>query len=70
MKTMLHTITAFAARLVPTVAFLVLCAPALAQQDGRVSGEDKGILQWVIAIGIIVLTGVIAFMNPKRSHQD
>lgn len=54
----------------PVFAWLAAAAPAFAQMDARLSGEDKGILQWVVALGIVILMAAIAFMNPKRSHLD
>ena len=45
-------------------------AVALAQKEARMPEQDKGLIQWAIAAGIIILIGVVAFLNPKRSHLD
>lgn len=43
---------------------------ALAQEPARLPKEDKGILQLLVAVGLLLLICVTAFMNPKRSHLD
>ena len=52
--------------------FVVLAntATAWAQAPARLPNEDKGIVQWLVAIGIVVLIAAAAFLNPKRSHQN
>ncbi len=47
-----------------------MAGEAFGVQDARLTGEDKGILQWLIAFGVVVLMAAIAFLNPKRSHLD
>ena len=49
---------------------LVSASPAFAQQPARLSGEESVTLQWVIAFGIMIVIGVSAFLNPKRSHLN
>jgi hypothetical protein len=54
-----------------TVFFVDLCgAWAFAQEPAKLPKDDKGILQWVIALGLAIVVLVSAFMNPKRSHLD
>lgn len=48
----------------------LMAGEAFGVQDARLTGEDKGILQWLIAFGVVVLMAAIAFLNPKRSHLD
>ena len=43
---------------------------AWAQNAVRLPEEDKGLVQWAVALGIIILICISAFMNPKRTHQD
>ena len=43
---------------------------ASAQKPARLVEDDSGVLQWVIAAGIIVVISVTAFLNPKRSHLN
>ncbi len=31
--------------------------------------EESATLQWVIALGVMVVVGIAAFLNPKRSHR-
>ena len=49
---------------------LVLTSPVLALDEWKPPGKDKGILQWVIMLGIFILICIPGFMNPKRSHMD
>jgi hypothetical protein len=61
-------------RWLPALGCFTACllpgASALAQQDGRVSDEGSTLLQLAIAAGILVVTAVAAFINPKRTHLD
>lgn len=60
-----------AARLTAMLTALAgLALPAAAQVPARLPEEDKGLLQWVVMLGILVLLAAAAFMNPKRTHQD
>ncbi len=43
---------------------------AWAQKPARPAEDDSGVLQWVIAAGIVVVICVTAFLNPKRSHLN
>ena len=51
------------------LATQVFPAIALAQKSVRMPGEDNGRMQWGCLAGIIILTCVAGFLNPKRSHQ-
>ena len=51
-------------------AFFALAQPTFAQVPARLPGDDKGMLQWAMAVGILVLFSAVVFMNPKRSHQN
>lgn len=48
----------------------VIANQAFAQKEGRVPGEEKGVLQWAIAIGLVALICFVSFVNSKRSHQN
>lgn len=50
------------------LAMDLMATTAWAQKQGRVPGEDAGWLQWGIALGLVVVVCVSAFLNPKRSH--
>jgi hypothetical protein len=49
-------------------AILLIPVQAWAQQPADLPNEDKGIVQWLIALGIVALICGAAFLNPKRSH--
>lgn len=53
---------------IAVTCFLAATTSALAQSPARLPGEDKGWVQWLIALGILVLISASAFLNPKRSH--
>ena len=49
----------------------LLSATASAQSPvGKFGKDDTGILQWVVAMGILLLLAAVGMMNPKRTHQD
>lgn len=52
------------------VATLVWAAPAMAQRSAKPPGDDSVTMQWAIAIGLLVVIGLPAFLNPKRSHLN
>lgn len=54
------------------VGWVHLLAPtAHAQyQTDRYGEDDKGVMQWLIMLGVLILLGVVGMMNPKRSHKD
>lgn len=54
----------------PGIITLLCATSAFAQEAGRLPKEDKGILQWVIAIVLVILVVFPGFMNPKRTHLD
>ena len=43
---------------------------AWAQKPSKPPGDDSVTMQWTIAIGLMVVIGVSAFLNPKRSHLN
>ena len=47
----------------------VFAAAARAQAPATLPGEDGGLLQWVVAIGIALVVCLAAFLNAKRSHM-
>ncbi len=51
-------------------AVLATTLPVFAQQRWSPPNKDKGMLQWVVMLGILILVCIPAFMNPKRSHQS
>lgn len=42
----------------------------VAQQYWFAPNKNKGALQWVVMLGVVILLAIPAFMNPKRSHMD
>lgn len=44
-------------------------APVLAQAPGRLPGEDSGVWQWVVGLGLVAVVVAASFINPKRTHQ-
>ncbi|MCC7292126.1 MAG: hypothetical protein IT449_08720 [Phycisphaerales bacterium] len=53
-----------------SLAVLAPTLPAFAQQRWSPPNKDKGMLQWVVMLGILILICIPSFMNPKRSHQS
>lgn len=41
----------------------------LAQAPARLTGEDSAAVTWVVAVALILVVTVTAFINPKRSHR-
>ena len=56
-----------AVAMTPIVGF---ASTAWAQRQGKPPGDDSVTMQWTIAIGLLVVVGVSAFLNPKRSHLN
>jgi hypothetical protein len=56
--------------LLPVWVVLISTGSLFAQEAGRLPKQDKGILQWVIAIVLTILIVFPGFMNPKRTHLD
>lgn len=46
----------------------LLAASAAAQTRANLPNEDGGILQWGIAVGVIVVIALTGFLKSKRSH--
>jgi len=44
-------------------------ASAWAQKPATLPGIDGGVVQWVVAGGILLIMCVAGFLNPKRSHK-
>lgn len=51
-------------------SFVVSTSTAWAQKPSKPPGDDSVTMQWTIAIGLMVVIGVSAFLNPKRSHLN
>ena len=49
-------------------AFHLFAAQAWAQKPTK-PPDESATLQWVIALGVMVVASISAFMNPKRSHR-
>lgn len=47
-----------------------VAAPVLAQDRWIPPNKDRGMLQWVVMLGVLILICIPAFLNPKRSHMD
>jgi len=47
----------------------VLTQPALAQEPARIPEAEGSVITWVVAVALILLVCVTAFINPKRSHH-
>ncbi len=60
-----HSWVLFAAAL----ATHLTTASAWAQKPASLPGEDNGMIQAGVALGIAVLVCIPAFVNPKRSHH-
>lgn len=56
--------------LVVVCVFLMTSAASAQIHMERYSNDDNGILQWGVALGILLLLGGVGMMNPKRTHQD
>ena len=57
--------------LVATAMVLVMhwtAADAWAQRSTGLGDDEGVILRWAIAAGVVVIIGLPAFLNPKRSH--
>lgn len=52
------------------VVFALSASTAWAQRPTKPPGDDSVTMQWSIAIGLMVVICVSAFINPKRSHLD
>lgn len=65
-----QTVILLAVRASAVGAVLFSATAAMGQKPGRVPDDDGGILQWGVALGIVVLCAAAAFINPKRSHLD
>ncbi len=50
-------------------AWACCASTAFAQRPTSVPGEDKGLMQWLVAVVLVGLVVATAFMNPKRTHQ-
>ena len=53
----------------PLAMMLMFPAITLAQKPATVAKpEGTSFLPWLISLGILVVVGATAFLNPKRSH--
>ncbi len=43
--------------------------PALAQEPARIPEAEGSVVTWVVAIALVLLVCITAFINPKRSHH-
>ena len=43
-------------------------ACAWAQKRGRLADDEDSLLRWGITAGVVVVIGLTAFLNSKRSH--
>ena len=53
---------------VAALAIHLTAGAAFAQSQGRVPGEDGGMIQWAMAAGLALVICGPAFLNSKRSH--
>ncbi len=51
-------------------AFHLAAGLAMAQKPGVVANEDAGMTPMLIAVGLVVIVSLSAFINPKRSHLN
>lgn len=56
--------------IVAAVAVHAVAVSAWAQKPAKLTEDESGVMQWVIAAGIAVVICVTAFLNPKRSHMN
>lgn len=50
------------------LAVQLLPAVAWAQKPGRLADDEESLLRYGIAAGVVVVMGITAFLNSKRSH--
>ncbi len=50
------------------MAMHLSAACAWAQKRGRLGDDQDSLLRWGITAGIVVVIGLTAFLNSKRSH--
>lgn len=50
--------------------FCLSSGAVFAQKPVKPPETEGGVLPWVIALGLMVVIGVSAFLNPKRSHLN
>ena len=50
------------------LAMHLSAACAWAQKRGRLADDEDSLLRWGITAGIVVVIGLTAFLNSKRSH--
>jgi len=50
--------------------FCVSSAATYAQKPTKAPEGESVTLQWAIALGLMVIIGISAFLNPKRSHLN
>lgn len=51
-----------------TVLALHLAAGPVWAQKAAKPADEGTVLQWIIALGLMIVTAIAAFLNPKRSH--
>ncbi len=51
------------------IMFNLVATPVLAQVPVGLPDAEGTTLTWVIALGIIIVTGLSSFLNPKRTHM-
>lgn len=52
------------------VSLCTMSQTTFAQAPARLLNEGSSFLPWAISGGLILLVGIIAFINPKRSHLN
>ena len=59
----------------PVHGFLVrdklgTAAWSLAQKPAELVPDEEGMVRWGVTAGVVVVIGLTAFLNPKRSHKS
>lgn len=54
----------------PLATVLLFSSTVVGQEPGQLPNTDKGIVQWLVALGLVILICASAFLNPKRTHLD
>lgn len=61
---------AWRAGAMPLATVLLFSSTVVGQEPGQLPNTDKGIVQWLVALGLVILICASAFLNPKRTHLD
>ena len=46
----------------------VLADPAMAQKQANMPDDEGLVIRYLVLMGVVVVIGLAAFLNPKRTH--